>query len=98
MLRAHQLGYYALFPEIVKIETLRLAVFIVRDGQISDGLGFHGDGLGIAWLFALCFTLRFFSPLFLARPFFLSLGKGGTRASGHSYLLVRVNSLPTDSI
>lgn len=94
----HQLGYYALLPEIVKIETLRLAVFIVRDGQISDGLGLHRNGLRIAWLFALCFTLRFFSPLFLARPFFLSLSKGCTRASRHSYLLIRVNSLPTDSI
>ena len=98
MLQAHQLGYYALLPEVVEIEALRLAVFIVRDGQVSDGLGFHRDGLGIAWLFALRFTLRFFSPLFLARPFFLSFSKGCTRASRHSYLLIRVNPLPTDSI
>jgi hypothetical protein len=98
MLQVHQLGYYALLPEIVEIEALRLAVFIVRDGQVSDRLSFYRDGLGIAWLFALCFTLRFFSPLFLARPFFLSLSKGCTRASCHSYLLIRVNSLPTDSI
>jgi len=94
----HQLGYYALLPEIVEIEALRLAVFIVRDGQIRDGLGFHRGGFGVAWLFALCFTLRFFSPLFLARPFFLSLGKRGTRASCHSYLLIGLNSLPIVSI
>ncbi len=98
MLRAHQLGYYALLPEIVKIKTLRLAVFIMRDGQVSDGLGLHRDGLRIAGLFALRFTLRFFSPFFLARPFFLSLGKCSTRASCHSYLLIRVDSLPIVSI
>lgn len=98
MLRAHQLGYYALLPEIVEIESLRLAVFIMRDGQVSDGLSFHSGCVGIAWLFALRFTLRFFSPLFLACPFFLSLGKRSARASCHSYLLIRVDSLPIVSI
>ncbi len=80
----HQLGYYALFPKIVEIETLWLAVFIVRDDQVSDGLSFHRDAFGVARLFTLRFTLRFFSPLLLPRPLFLSLSKGCTRASCHS--------------
>jgi hypothetical protein len=98
MLQAHQLDYYALLPEIVEVETLWLAVLIVRDGQISDGLGLYRDRLRIAWLFALRFTLRFFRPLFLARPFFLSFGEGSTRASCHSYLLIRINSVLIDSL
>lgn len=84
MLPAYQLEYYALLSKIVEIETLWLAVFIVRDGQISDRLGFHRGALRIAGLFALRFTLRLLSPLFLACPFLLSLGKRCTRASCHS--------------
>jgi hypothetical protein len=84
LLLAHQLDYCVLLSEIMEIETLGLAVLIVRNGQVSDGLGLYRDALGIAWLFTLRFTLRLFSPLLLPRPFFLSLSKGCTRASCHS--------------
>ncbi len=79
-------GDFGLLAEIMKIETLRLAVFVVRNCQISKGLCFARVGLGIAGLLALGFALRLLGPLLLTRPFLLSLSKSCTRTSCHRYL------------
>ncbi len=67
----------------MKIKALRLAVFIVADFQVGNGLRLRRGGLGIARLLSLGLPLSLLLPLFLACPFFLSLGKGSTRASCH---------------
>ena len=72
-----------LLTEIVEIETLGLAVLIMRNHQIRKGLRFRSTGLGIAFLLALRFTLSLLSALFLTRALLLSLGEGRTRASCH---------------
>lgn len=84
MLPAHQLRFRALLCEIVEIETLGLSVLIVSDGQIGNGLSFRCAAFDFAGLFTLRFALQFFSPFFLASPFFLPFSKGGTRASCHN--------------
>ena len=87
MLQAHQLRSRKLLAEIVKIEALRLAVFVMRNYKIRNGLSLSGNGLGVAKLLALRFTRGFFRPFLLARPLFLSLGESCTRASCHRFRL-----------
>ena len=72
-----------LLPEVVEIKALRLAVFIMRNYKIGNGLRFRSGAFGLT-LLTLGFALRLFLPLFLARPLFLSLGKSCTRASCHT--------------
>jgi len=77
----------ALLGEIVEIKALRLAVFIVGDYEIGDGLGLNGGAVGVTRLLALGLLLRLLSALFLARAFFLSLRESGARASCHRFRL-----------
>ena len=72
-----------LLCEIMEIEALRLAIFIVDDFQIGDRLRLYVGGIGVPRLFALRLTLRLLRPLLVAGTFFLSLGKSCTRASWH---------------
>lgn len=76
---------FKLFAEIVKIETLRLAVLIKCNYQIRNGLRLCNPGLGIAELLALRLALRLLDSFFLTRPFFLPFGKSCARASCHRY-------------
>ena len=76
-----------LLTEIVKIETLGLAVLIVCNHQIRKGLRLRSTGLGIAFLLALRFTLSLLGALLLPRALLLSLGESCTRASCHMFRL-----------
>ncbi len=76
-------GLVKLLCEIVEVEALWLAVLVVSNLEVGNGLSLHGSGLGIAGLLALRFTLQFFRTLFLACTFFLPLGERGTRVSCH---------------
>ena len=72
-----------LLPEVVEIKTLWLAVFVMRNYKIGNGLRLRSRALRLA-LLAFGFALRFFLALFLPRPLFLSLSKSCTRASCHT--------------
>ena len=76
---------FELLAEIVKIKTLRLAVFIERNYQIRNRLSLGSPGLCIACLFALRLPLGFLDPFFLTGPFFHPFGKSCSRASCHRY-------------
>ena len=83
MSRVHQLRFRKLLSEIVKIKTLWLAILIVRDCKISDGLPLCTGCRGFAKLLALRLTLSFLSAFLLTRPLFLALRERCTRASCH---------------
>jgi len=72
-----------LLPEVVEIKALWLAVFVMRNYKIGNGLRLGSRAVGLA-LLTFGLALRLFLALFLARPFFLSLGKSCTRASCHT--------------
>jgi hypothetical protein len=72
-----------LLPEVVEIKTLWLAVFVVRNHKIGNGLRLRSRAFGLA-LLTLGFALGLFLTFFLARPLFLSLSKSCTRASCHT--------------
>ncbi len=69
----------------MEIKALRLAIFVVRYHQISNGLRFWSYTVAVAELFALGFALQFLCPLFLAGTLFLTLGKCCARARSHSF-------------
>jgi hypothetical protein len=73
----------ALLGEVVEVKALWLAVFVVGDHQIGDGLGLNGGAVRIPRLLALGLLLRLLSALFLARAFLLSLRERCARASCH---------------
>jgi hypothetical protein len=70
----------------VKIKSLWLAVFVVYDNQIGNGLGFDRAPIGVAGLLTLRPALRLLSLLLQAGTFLLALGKSCTRASCHNLL------------
>ena len=83
-----------LLPEIVEVEPLWLAVFVVYDNQIGDGLSFDRVAIGVAGPLTLRSALRFLSLLLQTGTFLLALGKSCTRTSCHNPL----GSLTTDLI
>lgn len=72
----------ALLSEIMEVEPLRLAFFIVSDDQISSGWGISLV-FRVADLLTLRLALLFLSSFVQPCPFFLSLREGGARASCH---------------
>lgn len=78
-----QHDFAALLGEIVEIKALRLAVFIVGNYQIGDGLGLNRGAVGVSRLLALGLPLRLLNALFLARAFLLSFRESRARASCH---------------
>src|SRR5215831_18932078 len=71
-----------LLGEVVKVEALRLALFVIRDGQISHRLRV-GCVFGAAGLLALRLALLFLEALIETSTLLLSLGERCTRASCH---------------
>jgi len=70
----------------MEVEPLWLAVFVMYDNQIGDGLSFDRAAIGVAGLLTLRSALRFLSLFFQTGTFLLALGKSCTRASCHNPL------------
>jgi len=70
----------------VEIKSLWLAVLVMHDNQIGNGLSFDRPAIGVSRLLTLRSTLRFLSLLLQAGTFLLALGESCTRASCHNPL------------
>ena len=78
MSREHQRRWSSLLPEIVEVEALRLAFFIVGNHQLSSGLRVRLAFrlvFRVAELLALRLALFFLGPFVQPCPFFLSLDR-----------------------
>ena len=75
-----------LLGEIVEIESLRHALFIVRNHKIRKGLRFRVRVFGVTEL-PLRLTLRFLGALFLPRALLLPFRECRSRASCHKVIV-----------